>query len=76
MPGGAGGGIPGNGGCAGFAFGRFFSGRGLAIWQIEYHPNLSERGEEGLRFSFPGASKPAFEVQLDGRTVSGRDPQR
>ncbi len=30
MPGGSGGGIPGNGGCTGLAFGRFFPGRGLA----------------------------------------------
>jgi len=31
VPGGSGGGIPGNGGCTGLAFWRFFSGRGLAI---------------------------------------------
>ena len=30
MPGGSGGGIPGNGGCTGLAFWRFFSGRDLA----------------------------------------------
>jgi len=31
VPGGSGGGIPGNGGCTGLVFWRFFSGRGLAI---------------------------------------------
>jgi hypothetical protein len=31
VPGGSGGGIPGNGGCTSLAFWRFFSGRGLAI---------------------------------------------
>jgi hypothetical protein len=31
VPGGSGEGIPGKGGCAGLAFWRFFSGRGLAI---------------------------------------------
>lgn len=30
VPGGSGGGIPGNGGWSGLAFGRFFAGRGLA----------------------------------------------
>jgi hypothetical protein len=35
VPGGSGGGIPGNGGWTGLAFGRFFVGRGLAIWARE-----------------------------------------
>jgi len=34
VPGDSGGGIPGNGGCAGLAFWRFFSGRGLAKRQL------------------------------------------
>jgi len=37
VPGGSGGGIPGNGGCTGLAFWRFFSGRGLAKRQLN-HP--------------------------------------
>ena len=36
MPGGSGGGIPGNAGCTGLAFWRFFSGRGLAKRQLNY----------------------------------------
>jgi hypothetical protein len=37
VPDGSGGGIPGNGGCAGLAFWRFFPGRGLAKRQLN-HP--------------------------------------
>ena len=37
VPGGRGGGIPGNGGCTGLAFWRFFWGRGLAKRQLN-HP--------------------------------------
>jgi hypothetical protein len=36
VPGGSGGGIPGNGGCTGLAFWRFFSGRGLAKCQLNH----------------------------------------
>jgi len=35
VPGGAGGGMPSNGGCTGLAFWRFFSGRGLAKTSVE-----------------------------------------
>jgi hypothetical protein len=34
VPGGSGGRIPGNGGCAGLAFWRFFSGRGLEPFTV------------------------------------------
>jgi hypothetical protein len=37
VPGGSGGGIPGNGGCTGLAFWRFFSARGLGKRQLN-HP--------------------------------------
>jgi CheY-like chemotaxis protein len=40
VPGGSGDGIPGNGGCAGFAFLRLFSGRGLAKCQLNHPARL------------------------------------
>ncbi len=38
MPNGSGGGIPGNEGWTGLAFGRFFAGRGLAKRQLNRPP--------------------------------------
>src|SRR6266567_3345689 len=62
VPGGSGGGIPGNGGCTGLAFWRFFPGLGLAIHR--HAPSLAQSRERTLRATLrppaPSSSSCAF----------------
>jgi hypothetical protein len=68
VPGGSGGGIPGNGGWTGLAFGRFFSGRGLAT-QIGLHQRLPRRPLHRMppRALPPGAGRARRQVLHPGR---------
>ena len=74
MPGGSGGGIPGNGGCTGLAFWRFFSGRGLAT-----RAGLLQRLPRGPLRRVPRRPLPAGAGRARGRVlhparVEGRSP--
>src|SRR5947209_6672917 len=62
VPGGSGGGIPGNGGCTGLAFWRFFSGRGLAIQKHLSRPYTTLAGARGDPLSIK-AERPTNNVE-------------
>jgi hypothetical protein len=72
VPGGRGGGIPGNGGCTGLAFWRFFSGRGLAI-----HHGLTSHTEGLMKAShqirYDTRARPAGENALLARYICTGD---
>src|SRR5205807_6011234 len=65
VPGGRGGGMPGNGGCTGLAFWRFFSGRGLAIQN--HAPSLAQSHRSALPCYALSACTLALRVGASGR---------
>src|SRR5438445_3294864 len=81
VPGGSGGGMPGNGGCTGLAFWRFFSGRGLAIQN--HAPSLAQAHRTVLRATFYlpaprpyGLALPGVETPVNLALSPVRSPAR
>jgi len=71
VPRGSGGGIPGNGGWTGLAFGRFFSGRGLAT-----PASVAEEGTTGIPRHGPLLRVPSSCRALRARLMRSQGCQR
>ena len=72
MPGGSGGGIPGNGGWTGLAFWRFFSGRGLAKSQLNRTPAWLQHHAQDAVDAEPGVPEPGVGVVHADREAQRR----